>query len=422
MNNTFEILQNLINNAVVFPQNNQKIIEYISKQFNSEHFFVQYVQNPTHFCSCGMIIRTLIPNKPYLLYAGHIDVVPEDCNGDHAGRWCYTKNPVITENSLQWSEPAKNMIEKNSKIYGRGSCDMLGSIASLISSLKQADINKLPHNIAIVLADDEESQMMSSKKMLDILYPQIIDSGIIGCIVGEPTEMNVCIGQRGSCRGNIIIQGATSHVSRPDLGLDAFQEAHKVYNYLSLQCQKEKHKHPADSRFIPDDLYCRILDIKTDSAFKRTIGSVSLKFMINHLPTQNIEKILENTDKYVRVLDNKLKHMNRQYGASFEIQKKYPAFICEQSNPFVSALGHLSKQSNFSGAGFSSDAPVFAQKGISTVLLGPGSILQAHEVNEFIHKNQLEKADAFWNKLLNQESIQENNNPLLNLVQKQSSR
>ena len=258
--------------------------------------------------------------------------------------------------------------------------------------------------------------------MLDILYPQIIDNGIIGCIVGEPTEMNVLIGQRGSCRGNIVIQGATSHVSRPDLGLDAFQEANKVYNYISSQCKKEKHKHPADARFIPDDLYCRILDIKTDAAFKRTIGSVSLKFMINHLPTQNIEKILENTDKYVRILDNKLKRLNRHYGASFEVQKKYPAFICEQSNPFVSDLGCLLKQSNFAGAGFSSDAPVFAQKGIPTVLLGPGSILQAHEPNEFIYKTQLEKSEQFWNMLLNQESRLEKRNILFDLHTKQNLR
>ena len=422
MNNTFEILQNLIKKAVVFPKNNQEIVEYIAQQFNSESFSVQYVQNPVHSHSYGVIIRTIVPNKPYLLYAGHIDVVPDDCNGDHAGRWCYTKNPVISGKSLQWDESAKNMIEKDDKIYGRGSCDMLGSVASLISSLKQVDVNKLPHNIAIILADDEESQMMSSKKMLDILYPQIIDNGIIGCIVGEPTEMNVLIGQRGSCRGNIVIQGATSHVSRPDLGLDVFQEANKVYNYLSSQCKKEQHNHPADARFIPDDLYCRILDIKTDSAFKRTIGAVSLKFMINHLPTQNIEKILENTDKYVRILDNKLKQLNRQYRASFEIQKKYPSFICEQSNSFVSGLGRFLKQSNFSGAGFSSDAPVFAQKGILTVLLGPGSILQAHEPNEFIHKTQLEKAEEFWNKLLNQESRPVKSNILFDLYKKQNLR
>jgi acetylornithine deacetylase len=106
--------------------------------------------------------------------------------------------------------------------------------------------------------------------------------------------------------------------------------------------------------------------------------------MINHLPTQNVEKVLENTDKYVRILDNKLKQLHKQYGAKFEIQRKYPAFICEQTHPFIRDLGLILQKSNFSGAGFSSDAPVFDQRNIPTVLLGPGSILQAHEPNEFI--------------------------------------
>lgn len=422
MDNTLEVLHNLIEKAVVFPQNNEGIVEYISKQFASEQFSVQYVQNPIHSHSRGMIIKTSVPDKPYLLYAGHLDVVPIDCNGDHAGRWCYAKNPSIPENQQQWNTSAQNMVEKNGKIYGRGACDMLGSIASLISSIKKVNIDKLSHNIAIILADDEESQMLSSKKMLDILCPQIINNGIIGCIVGEPTEMNIIIGQRGSCRGNIRIEGAPSHISRPDLGLDAFKEANKVYNYLFTQCQKERQVHPSDARFIPDDLYCRILDIETDAAFKRTIGNVSIKFMINHLPTQNIEKILENTDKYVRILDNKLKRINKQYGAKFKIQKKYPAFICEQTHPFIKDLSLVLQQSDFSGAGFSSDAPVFAQKNIPTVLLGPGSILQAHEPNEFIYKTQLEKAELFWKRMFNQSKEPENNNMLFNFINKQASR
>ncbi len=410
MANTQEILRNLIERAVVFPQNNKGILEYVAKQFNPDSFSVVCVENPTNSLSHGMIIRTFMPEKPYLIYAGHLDVFPIDCEGDHAGKWCYNKEPLFSDSPRQWNYPAKNMVEKDNKIYGRGACDMLGSIAAMISSLKSLDdVNKLPYNLAIILADDEEAQMLSSKNLLDKLYPQIENNGIIGCIVGEPTEMQVLIGQRGSCRGNIEINGMVSHVSRPDLGLDAFAEANKVYNYLSKQCQKEKKEHPADTRFIPDDIYCRILDIKTNAAFKRTIGSVSMKFMINHLPAHNINKILKNTEKYVRILDNKLKQLNSQYGAKFEIQKKYPAFICETNHVFVNKLGALMQQSEFCAAGFSSDAPVFAQKGIPTVLLGPGSILQAHEANEFIDKNQLEKAEIFWKKLFIQTDERKNN-------------
>lgn len=413
-----DILGNLVQRAVVFPEDNSLIVDYISSFFTQPSFLIETHPNPRNTKSKSLTIRTDLPDRPYLIFSGHLDVVPNECSDDHSGRWCYALKPPEENQDQKWNVDPKNLTILNDRLYGRGAADMLGGIASLISVFSSINPNKLKYNVAFILTDDEEQELKSIERVLNAIYPKIEEKGIVGCFVCEPTEMKPLVGQRGLVRGKIEFTGNRTHVSRPDLGLDIFKEINAIYTHMLNLCQREQKKYGDDKRFIPHGIYCRIQDIQTDSEFKHSVAGIKLNFMISHLPQHNVKKILKSMHSYVRILEEKLKMKDASTRIKFEVSKSYPSFLCNSNSEFLQNIETLFPKNEILGASFGSEAPVFAEKGIPTILLGPGSILQAHTKNEYIAKTQLEQAkDFFVNYLIcNVVSGHSHNLPHLNQI------
>lgn len=400
-----EILKNLIQRAVVFPESNTSIIDYVSSFFVDSSFVIEKYSNPKNLNSNSLSIRTNLPNRPYLFFSGHLDVVPTDCQPDHSGRWCYSLSPPPKPADEAWIVPAKNITVSGNRLFGRGSADMLGGVAALLSCLTSIQPSSLKYNVALIFTDDEERDLQSINRVLDIVHPKVRDKGIHGCFVCEPTEMKPLIGQRGISRGSIEIIGRGSHVSRPDLGVDIFKEVTSVYNHMLCLCNNEQKEIGEDKRFIPAGIYCRVADIQTYSTSKHSVSGIKLNFVISHLPNHNIQKILKNMTSYVRILDTKLKKKDPSIQAKFDILKSYASFLCDSRSAFFKDIETSFKSKEIQGASFGSEAPAFSERGIPTVLLGPGSILQAHTRNEYTECTQLEKAKRFFMRYLTQGNV-----------------
>lgn len=138
--------------------------------------------------------------EPHLCFAGHTDVVPA---GDLSG-WKH--------------DPFSGTIEDGT-LFGRGTSDMKGSIASFVSAV--AEIENFDGSISLLITGDEEGPAINGTvKMLQWLEEnnQVPDI----CIVGEPTNVNdigdmAKIGRRGSLSGHLTVHGTQGHVAYPHL-------------------------------------------------------------------------------------------------------------------------------------------------------------------------------------------------------------
>jgi succinyl-diaminopimelate desuccinylase len=142
--------------------------------------------------------------RPYLLFAGHTDVVPP---GD-SGRWRH--------------DPFGGIVE-NGELFGRGAVDMKGGIACMIAAaLAHLDANPgFTGSIGFLITGDEEGPAVNGTvKLLHWAYDR--GERFDHCVLGEPTNPKslgdmVKIGRRGSLSGHVTVHGRQGHVAYPHL-------------------------------------------------------------------------------------------------------------------------------------------------------------------------------------------------------------
>lgn len=199
MSDTLELTTELINRQSVTPEDGgcqQLIAKRLEKLgFKATHLRFEDVDN---------LWITRGDSGPLFAFAGHTDVVPT--------------GPLD-----QWhSDPFKAEI-RDGYLYGRGSADMKGGIAAMVTAAETFVHDHPEHNgtIAFLITSDEEGPSINgTRKVIDYLNENNIK--IDWCIVGEPSSDKqladvIRIGRRGSLNGILTIKGVQGHVAYPDI-------------------------------------------------------------------------------------------------------------------------------------------------------------------------------------------------------------
>jgi succinyl-diaminopimelate desuccinylase len=137
--------------------------------------------------------------KPALVFNGHLDVVPP---GD-----------------LPWSYEPFGGIQVNGRLYGRGTSDMKSGLMAMVlaaDALKRADV-PLKGDLILSGVADEESTALGAKAWVQTGGLQ----GVGAIVIGEPTDLEVYIAEKGACWLEITTFGKTAHGAMPDLGINA---------------------------------------------------------------------------------------------------------------------------------------------------------------------------------------------------------
>ena len=156
-----------------------------------------------------------------LLFNGHLDVVPA---GDPS----------------QWKYPPYQGMLRKGRIYGRGASDMKGGIASFLQAISTIDRSKIDlHQGAVVLhlVSDEESHGHQGMGFLT-------QKGLIqgdAALVGEPSDLDPVIAQKGALWLRILTIGKSAHGSRPDSGVNAIEKMMEVIDPLNSIPVEEEH-------------------------------------------------------------------------------------------------------------------------------------------------------------------------------------
>ncbi len=312
-------------------------------------------------------------NLPQILFSGHADTVPI---GDPA----------------TWHSPPLDLTERDGKLYGRGTCDMKGAIAAFLvvaqdvaSGMPQVPgVDQAPFSIAITV--DEEmgfSGISSLTQHFDI-------PNVGGIIIGEPTRNIPVIGHKGVLWFHLIFHGKAAHASRPDLGENAILMAMKFCEHL-LEDYKTTWgltQHPilgtptinvgkiaggVKPNMVPDRC-----DVWLDC---RTVPPLELA---NLQPL--IEEIAHKVTPDVTIL------ADHAPGQSYSLAKDHP---------FAQVAMHAAQcASPQVYAAFTEASIYYSALHKPVVILGPGSIEQAHTANEYVTRTELDSAVVTYERCL----------------------
>lgn len=303
-----------------------------------------------------------------LLLSGHTDTVPFD-----EGLW--TKDPFkVTEFDNKW--------------YGLGTADMKGFFAFILESLRDIDLKSLTKPLHILATADEEITMAGAAYFAQHakLQPDCT-------IIGEPTSLIPIRAHKGFVSNVIRITGKSGHSSDPEKGINAIEVMHLVIGKLLELKQKLKNEYHNNSFAVPYPTM-NLGIIKGGDAANRICGCCELIMDIRALPEMDIHSLYD-------LLCQTLQPIRNQYPNRIDIAYEVDpiaGYECQHDNPALQEVEKLVNQSAQT-VNYSTEAP-FLNQIAPTIVLGPGSIEQAHQPDEFVDMSYLKPTKATLQKLI----------------------
>lgn len=303
-----------------------------------------------------------------LLLAGHTDTVPFD-----DGKWTF--------------DPFK-LTEKDGKLYGLGTADMKGFFAFIVEVVSKIDLSKLTKPLRILATADEETTMLGAKT-----FAQHTHIRPDCAVIGEPTSLKPIRAHKGHVGEAVRITGRSGHSSDPDRGLNAIEVMHQATSYLMNMRNELREKYCNDLFQVPYPTM-NFGNIHGGDAINRICACCELQFDMRPLPNLPVE------DLYAMVNEH-LKPLIEQYGNLVEIRHLHdgiPGYECEHSAQVVQVVEKLLGE-KCEAVNYCTEAP-FIQQLCPTLVLGPGSIEQAHQPDEFLELKYIEPTKELLTKLV----------------------
>jgi len=372
---SIKILTDLIGFKTVSGQDNSELISYCEKILNEigATTFKVFDDDNKRVNLFGTLKAKKPNGKKPIILSGHTDVVPV---------------------SKGWTNDPFTATIKDDKLYGRGSCDMKGFIACTLAYAPIFKESNLDRDIHFCYTFDEETACIGAPLLIKELKKRDIKNGI--CIIGEPTKMKIIDAHKGMNEYTIHFGGLAGHSSKPHLGVSAVEYASRYVNKLLEIREELKKRGPKDCIFDPPHSTLSIGGIKGGIAHNVIADKCSVEWETRPVTKADAEFVTNEIDKFAN--ETLLPEMQKVFPQSFikkEVIGEVVGFDRLDQSEACEFVSSITGDNSREVVSFGTEAGLFQEVGISTVVCGPGSIEQAHKIDEFIELDEIKKCLKF---------------------------
>jgi len=369
--NSLKILSDLIAFKTISGEDNNSLIIYcdkILKKLGATSF--KTFDDEKKRVNLFATIKSKKPNgKKPIIFSGHTDVVPV---------------------SKSWSTDPFKATVKGDKLFGRGSCDMKGFIACTLAYAPIYAKENLSRDIHFSFTFDEETACQGAPLLIKELKNRGIIDGI--CIVGEPTNMKIIEAHKGCYEYTTYFEGLAGHGSAPEKGVNAVEYANRYISKLMDLREILKSKVPKNSVFDPPYTTIGIGGISGGIARNVIADKCRVDWEMRPVIKEDGEFVNNELNEFVnKELLPEMKKIFPKSSIKKEIIGEIIGFNRVSKSEACEFISNLTGDNSREVVSFGTEAGLFQEIGISTVVCGPGSIEQAHKVDEFIALDQIKK-------------------------------
>ncbi|AAZ26030.1 acetylornithine deacetylase [Colwellia psychrerythraea] len=371
----------------------EKLISFDTTSYKSNLDLIEYIQN--YLSEYGIssqlafneektkanLYATIGPqDKSGVMLSGHTDVVPVTGQAWDTDPFCVT--------------------HKDGMLFGRGTCDMKGFIAIVLSYLPEMIAAKLETPVHLAFSYDEEIGCVGARRLVEMMSGMPIKPAM--CIVGEPTSLQVVNAHKGKLAQRITVSGLEAHSSLPHLGVNAIDFAADLILFIRELARELAENGPFEEGF--DVTYTTLHTGKVEGGVALNIvpKHCQFDFEIRNIPGQDPQPLLDKVMAYAKdVLEPKMKAVDANCSIEMSPLSGYPGMFTEEEKEVVEFVQTLTEVKGLKKITFGTEGGLFTNAlHIPTVVCGPGSIEQAHKPNEFIEVAQVLAMESFMDKLI----------------------
>lgn len=305
-----------------------------------------------------------------MAYFGHTDVVPAD-------DWKFAEHGPF--------QPTV----KDGRLYGRGSCDMKGSVACALAAAERTASAGLSQPLYIGCTSDEEVGYLGAEQVAkeSRLFAEMVQHGTRG-VIGEPTKLEVVYAHKGVCGLVATSRGRAAHSSTRE-GKNANLA---MIPYL------------VEMKAIHDDT-------ETDPAWRHAefdpptvcwnIGINDHTRAVNITPPQSVCTIYFRPmpGQDATVLIERARRAAAANGLEFEVKINAQPLYIDPGSPYVREALELAGRAKATTVSYGTDGAMFGALR-NMIVCGPGDIAQAHTHDEFITLEALERGTALFERMM----------------------
>ncbi len=367
--NTLKILKRLINFKTVSGKSNLELIDYCENELKKSGATSSKTFNKSKTqANLFSTIQGMNSSDKGIVLSGHTDVVPAI-----ASEW--TSDPYIAR-------------EKDNKVFGRGTCDMKGFIACTLAVAPFFESKKLKKPIHFSFTFDEETGCLGAPLVLADFKKKNLNFS--ACIIGEPTSMKPIIAHKGYNEYVTHFTGLSGHASNPNDGVSAVEYAIQYSNKLLELKDILKKRKIEKNIFVPPYSTLQIGKISGGVSANVIADKCSLEWEVRPINKEDDNFVTKSIDDFTKeILLPKFKKNYLNADIKKEVIGEVIGFNRDVTSEAAKLVCNLTGENKEGTMSFGTEAGLFQNSGISTVICGPGSIKQAHTVDEYITYDQL---------------------------------
>lgn len=375
---TLDILDRLIAFPTVSDQSNLALIDYVQDMLCQSGFDTQRIPDPDGH-KCGLAARIGPEGQGGVLLSAHSDVVPVE--------------------GQAWTYPPFELTRDGDKLFGRGTTDMKGFLASMLALAQRAAKASLIEPLMLIISYDEEVGCQGIRKMM----PEFEKLGWLPelCLVGEPTSMIPATGHKGKAALRATCRGIAGHSALAPRYVNALHLAADFVNALrEIQDSYAGGANPDSAYDIPYSTV-HVGKLTGGTALNIVPETAVIEFELRHLPNDDLPTFLTMLDDAKARILAPLSALGRQIGIDVEVTNTYPGLEIAPDSLAVQHAAGLSGANILTKVAFGTEAGFFTELDIGTVVCGPGNMEeQGHKADEFITTDQLGACDEMMDRLL----------------------
>ena len=306
---------------------------------------------------------------------------------------------TVSTDGQTWSGDPFTLRRENGRLIGRGACDMKGFVASVLAAVPTIKARRLTQPVHLLFTYDEEVGYHGARRLIEDLDR----SGLrpAACVVGECSEMQPILAQKGRFILRTEVRGHVAHSSEAHRGVNAVHAAAAAIAWLAKESRRHAHNGPFEAGFDPPYTTLQVSDVSSDALPNNVPGIARFGVEWRNIPADDPHQELARFREYVAAtIEPDMRVQYPDAGFSYDVRLDLAALSMPSDHELARAACAITGHATGGKVSYCSEGSLFQPAGIPCMVCGPGHVSQVHQPDEWIEESQLARCDDFIVRLV----------------------